>query len=91
MRQALPLLALFAATITHPAFAQTAPSEKNGKAVFNKWCAPCHGAEAPKTGMFATGALPGTFGHGLRAFLADGGVAREERWIDAEKLRFHGI
>jgi mono/diheme cytochrome c family protein len=66
MRQALPLLALFATTFTHPAFAQTAPAEKNGKAVFNKWCAPCHGAEAPKTGMFATGALPGTLALGLK-------------------------
>lgn len=39
--------------------AQT-PSEKNGKAVFDKWCEPCHGAEAPKRGMFVNGALPGT-------------------------------
>lgn len=38
--------------------AQT-PSEKNGKAVFDKWCAPCHGAVAPHTG-FVNGALPGT-------------------------------
>jgi len=66
MRQALLLLALFAAAFTHPALAQTAPSEKNGKAVFNKWCTPCHGAEAPKGGMFATGALPGTLALGLK-------------------------
>ena len=36
-----------------------APSEQNGKAVFNKWCQPCHGAEAPNGGPFG-GALPGT-------------------------------
>lgn len=36
------------------------PSEKHGKAVFDKWCLPCHGAEAPKHGMFTNGALPGT-------------------------------
>jgi (+)-pinoresinol hydroxylase len=39
--------------------AQT-PSEKNGKAVFDKWCEPCHGAVAPKNTMFVNGALPGT-------------------------------
>lgn len=32
-----------------------APSEQNGKVVFDKWCAPCHGAIAPRGG-----ALPGT-------------------------------
>jgi (+)-pinoresinol hydroxylase len=39
--------------------AQTA-SEINGKAVFDKWCEPCHGAVAPKNVMFGTGALAGT-------------------------------
>ena len=39
--------------------AQT-PSEKNGKAVFDKWCLPCHGAVAPKNVMFGNGALAGT-------------------------------
>ena len=39
--------------------AQT-PSQTNGKAVFDKWCAPCHGAVAPKNVMFGTGALAGT-------------------------------
>jgi mono/diheme cytochrome c family protein len=63
MRQAIVLLALFAAVT---ASAQTAPLEKNGKAVFNKWCTPCHGGEAPKTGMFATGALPGTLALGVK-------------------------
>src|SRR5512141_604409 len=32
-----------------------APSAENGKVVFDKWCAPCHGAIAPRGG-----ALPGT-------------------------------
>lgn len=32
-----------------------APSGENGKVVFDKWCAPCHGAIAPRGG-----ALPGT-------------------------------
>jgi (+)-pinoresinol hydroxylase len=36
------------------------PSETNGKTVFDKWCAPCHGAVAPKNVMFGTGALAGT-------------------------------
>ena len=39
--------------------AQT-PSETNGKVVFDKWCAPCHGAVAPKNVMFGNGALAGT-------------------------------
>jgi mono/diheme cytochrome c family protein len=39
--------------------AQTS-SETNGKAVFDKWCMPCHGAVAPKNVMFGTGALAGT-------------------------------
>lgn len=60
------LLVSFTAAIAHPALAQTPPSEQNGKAVFGKWCTPCHGGEAPKTGMFATGALPGTLALGLK-------------------------
>jgi mono/diheme cytochrome c family protein len=39
--------------------AQT-PSETNGKAVFDKWCSPCHGAVAPKNVMFGSGNLAGT-------------------------------
>jgi (+)-pinoresinol hydroxylase len=55
MRQFLPLFIALGGTL----LAQT-PSEKNGRAVFDKWCEPCHGAEAPKQGMFVAGALPGT-------------------------------
>ena len=51
-----PLLAILMAASS---FAQT-PSEKNGKAVFDKWCLPCHGAVASDHTMFGAGALPGT-------------------------------
>ena len=53
-----PALLLFAA-LGGSLLAQT-PSEKNGKAVFDKWCAPCHGAIAPQRTMFGGSALPGT-------------------------------
>jgi mono/diheme cytochrome c family protein len=67
MRQALLcLFAVFVVLIGNPAPGQTVPSEMNGKIVFDKWCTPCHGAEAPKTGMFAAGALPGTLALGLK-------------------------
>jgi mono/diheme cytochrome c family protein len=55
MRPALLLLILMGGSL----LAQ-APSEKNGKAVFDKWCAPCHGAEGPQRTLFGAGALPGT-------------------------------
>jgi len=54
MRQTL-LLALVIG-LGNSVLAQT-PSETNGKAVFDKWCAPCHGAVAPKNVMFGNGAL----------------------------------
>jgi mono/diheme cytochrome c family protein len=59
MRQTIVLLSLFLAAAGLFAQGQTAPSEKNGKVVFDKWCTPCHGAVAPKGG-FGGGALPGT-------------------------------
>jgi (+)-pinoresinol hydroxylase len=52
------LFLLVAAGLCQSARAQ-ATSETNGKAVFEKWCAPCHGAEAPNRGR-GRGALPGT-------------------------------
>lgn len=55
MRRVLILLILVGESL----LAQT-PSEKSGKVVFDKWCAPCHGAVAPKRGMLGDGALPGT-------------------------------
>ncbi len=55
MRPALVLLVALGGSV----LAQT-PSEKNGKNVFDKWCAPCHGAVAPQRTMFGGSALPGT-------------------------------
>lgn len=55
MRSALFLFVALGGSL----LAQT-PSEKNGKAVFDKWCAPCHGAIAPQRTMFGGSALPGT-------------------------------
>jgi mono/diheme cytochrome c family protein len=57
MRHALFLL--LAVGLGNPVLAQT-PSETYGKAVFDKWCTPCHGAVAPKNVMFGTGTLAGT-------------------------------
>jgi mono/diheme cytochrome c family protein len=57
MRQTLFLLLVVG--LGNTMLAQT-PSETNGKAVFDKWCTPCHGAVAPKNVMFGTGALAGT-------------------------------
>lgn len=52
MKHAALLFSLFAA-VSIPVLA--APSETNGKVVFDKWCAPCHGAIGVRGG-----ALPGT-------------------------------
>ncbi len=57
MRHMLFLLLVLG--LSNSASAQTA-SETNGKAVFDKWCTPCHGAIAPKNVMFGSGALAGT-------------------------------
>jgi (+)-pinoresinol hydroxylase len=57
MRHTLFLLLVFG--LSNSVRAQTA-SEINGKAVFDKWCTPCHGAVAPKNVMFGSGALAGT-------------------------------
>jgi len=53
------LLLLLVVGLSNSVLAQTA-SETNGKAVFDKWCTPCHGAVAPKNVMFGNGALAGT-------------------------------
>src|ERR1700682_6418120 len=52
MKHAVIRFSLFLA-VSIPVLA--APSETNGKVVFDKWCAPCHGAIGPR-GL----ALPGT-------------------------------
>ena len=57
MRQTLFLLMVLACA--NSVTAQTA-AETNGKAVFDKWCTPCHGEVAPKNVMFGSGALAGT-------------------------------
>ncbi len=57
MRQTLFLVLVLGLSNFMPA---QAVSETNGKAVFDKWCAPCHGAVAPKNVMFGSGALAGT-------------------------------
>lgn len=57
MRQTLLLLLVLA--LGTAVLAQTV-SETNGKAVFDHWCTPCHGAVAPKNVMFGSGALAGT-------------------------------
>jgi mono/diheme cytochrome c family protein len=51
--------ALLLLLASYSVLAQTA-SETSGKAVFDKWCTPCHGAVAPKNVMFGSGALAGT-------------------------------
>lgn len=53
------LFLFFVVGLGNSVFAQTA-SQTNGKAVFDKWCTPCHGAVAPKNVMFGSGALAGT-------------------------------
>lgn len=60
MRRTILFLLLLVAAVSPSALGQTAPAETNGKAVFDKWCRPCHGAVAPARGMFGGGALPGT-------------------------------
>lgn len=61
MRQMILRFALLLAVASPPVFAQSTPSAENGKAVYDKWCTPCHGAGAPAArGRFGDGALPGT-------------------------------
>jgi mono/diheme cytochrome c family protein len=64
MRQRLLLLALLTASTA--AVAQSAPSPDNGKTVFAKWCAPCHGATITEGGLFGGGPLPGTAALGVK-------------------------
>lgn len=57
MIRMVPLLLLIA--LASPVLAQTAPSAKNGKVVYEKWCMPCHGATKTAGGHASTG-LAGT-------------------------------
>ena len=61
MKPTVLLVTLIATAAASPAWSQSVPSAQNGKVVFDKWCAPCHGAVAPKEGMFGLGSgLAGT-------------------------------
>ena len=61
MRRTILLFALLLAGASPSAFGQSTPSAENGKAVYDKWCTPCHGAVAPaERTFFGGGALPGT-------------------------------
>lgn len=51
----LPLIGMAATAI-----AQDGRGAANGKLVFDKWCAPCHGTAVTHDGLFGGGPLPGT-------------------------------
>jgi mono/diheme cytochrome c family protein len=55
MRQIVLLWSVIAFSTS--ALAQAAPSQENGKAVFNKWCLTCHGAKEGAMPLAGTGAL----------------------------------
>lgn len=60
MRHAILLFVALAAS-SSPVLGQAAPTgtATNGKVVYDKWCAPCHGPVGPGRGS-APGMLPGT-------------------------------
>jgi mono/diheme cytochrome c family protein len=64
MKHTALLLAVMALCLT--AAAQVSPSTENGKVVFDKWCAPCHGATITEGGLFPSAPLPGTAALGLK-------------------------
>lgn len=67
MRVAIVAAALAAlAVLATAGLAQDAPSAENGKAVFDKWCTPCHGAVAPPEMPFGGDGLPGTSALGVK-------------------------
>jgi mono/diheme cytochrome c family protein len=53
------LVILLVTALGGVALGQTAPSAKNGKVVFDKWCVYCHGAAGP-SGPSGESPLPGT-------------------------------
>jgi len=73
MKQTVLLVSLSVA-VSLPVVA--GPSEQNGKVVFDKWCAPCHGSIAPRGG-----ALPGTDAPGDRLMSRSIGVVLMDREI----------
>ncbi len=58
MKRSLVLLMLMIAS--QAALAQTGPSAENGRAVFAKWCMPCHGAGIVTGELFGRSPPPGT-------------------------------
>lgn len=60
------LLLLLTLLASPAALSQTMPSAENGKTVFTKWCAPCHGATIVEGGLFGGGPLPGTAALGVK-------------------------
>lgn len=66
MRHNRLFLALSVLLVSGLVFGQSLPSEENGKAVFDKWCAPCHGATRVVGGIFGGGPLPGTAALGVK-------------------------
>ena len=89
MRQTLFLL--LAVGLSNSVLAQAA-SETNGKAVFDKWCAPCHGAVAPKNVMFGSGALAGTSALAVKyKGKLPYAYTRRTEVSDAELLRRNGV
>ena len=58
MKQGLLLLAFLMAV--QGALAQTVPSAENGRAVFAKWCTPCHGAGIVTGELSGRSPPPGT-------------------------------
>jgi mono/diheme cytochrome c family protein len=58
MKHAAVLFAVLA-ICSSPVLGQPAPSETNGKNVYDKWCTHCHGPVGPGRGA-TPGTLPGT-------------------------------
>jgi mono/diheme cytochrome c family protein len=65
MKQTVLFVVLW--TICLVAIGQQRPSAENGKVVFDKWCAPCHGSTVTEPGgMFPPAPLPGTAALGVK-------------------------
>jgi mono/diheme cytochrome c family protein len=60
MTRSRPLLALCALLASAAPLGQESTSLADGKAVFDKWCTPCHGSAVTTDGLFGGGPLPGT-------------------------------
>ncbi len=85
MKQTLTLAALLAVCIA--AVGQRAPSAENGKVVFDKWCAPCHGDTITEGGLFPSAPLPGTAALGVKYNGAVPAVLEERTDLAPEYIR----